>query len=744
MPEPNGIMVHAQYLTSDENIRGGAAELFLRHRDDIIEEKGYEGLPNKELIRDKSEYPTFHLNWIEGIVTSCLKILNHAGAVAGDLAPPITPNQPPQPGPIFDPTVAFNHISKNPAAGVAPPPATIANIIKYFGLPGDIAGGKQTAATEMGLVKPAPPADPVMSAKVAAFDAEMATITSGPQYQKRNPDDFIPSVPSDEFADLNYGESELSVKSKQELLFTSVVNAFDELVIQIKASPLVHLFPISTGVDGAPAKPNVGQQKPGPGLIPIFTAAELALNKAVPDPTSSTDENAISNIVNFEALKRFLIKPLYLAAIGVVFGSSEIGFVNLMGDVVPDAIKTLNSDSKFPDPKPLRLTSDQQESQNAESNEIQDFDDGARNNVPINRNRLVVEKRFLNVGTGIKNEIYQRIKEIGSRFISSGEANDNADDNHKGLTVMCVLFHETGMDPGAGNRKNPGGQPEYIGYSPTDQFKTTDALIWGGNIAITGKIATSLTKRQFQTSPIMDPNGSSVEQGMDLMKQFEYYEEFLTRNLAVMGAKFVGTNELLMSGGRRGVTVGFYHGPDPHVENNLRGPLRQYLSLRNDERTETNKKEDGHILENFLPEEFGGKKGKGASGHYGYKEPRYYMQTPYDLYGFHQGVTGAGDLFVRANVGDDAEKKHIILYTMAVRNIEGMAKTNEHIPRYMNAVGMSSIDWKKVGVVGFSKYVGSTGETFNNFPSKPSQWYSENKDEIQALIQIYNARSNLK
>lgn len=744
------IMVDAEYLTNDEFIRGGAAELFLKHRDEVITEKalenpGYDALPKQDLIRDKTEFPTFHVNWIQGIVTSCLKILNHVGAVASDLTPPIAPPTPPvQPGPIFDPIVAFDYVSKiAPAAAIIKPSADINSIIKYFALPGKEAGGEQQAAIDMGLIYPAPPNDVAMSTRVEAFKAAMATITSAAKYEKRIPENFIPDIPSEDFPNLDYGQSELSIKSKQELLFTGVVNAFDDLVTLIKATPLIYLFPISTGVSPASEKPATGQQLPGPGLLPIFNAAKLALDARLPDPSAAAND-AISNIANFEALKRFLIKPLYLAAVGVVFGSHPEGFVGLMGNVVPDAVKEFNNN--FKDPTPARLTSEQEAQNIAAVNQseiIDDVDDAQRNNVPVKRNRLVVSNRYLGVGSGLKNEIYRRFKEIGSRFISSGPTNKNADDNHKGLTVMCVLYHETSMDPGAGNRFVGG---KYIGYDPNEWEKTTDALIWAGNIALPGKATTSMTKKQFQSSPIMDPQGSDIEKGMDLMLQLEFYEEFLTRQCAVLGAKFIGTTELLMSGGRRGVVVSEYRGPDPHVENNLFGPLRHYLDDRNGEGTDINPKQAGQNLKKLLPPELGGeppKKGI-AAGHKGFQAPRYYIQSPYDIYGFHQGVKGAGDTFVRSQVNDDAEKKHVILYTMAVRNIQGMIVANEHVPRYMKAVGMSSIDWDMVGVVGFKKYVDDQGQYLGKFPTKPSFWYQENISEIKELIQTYNDRANLK
>ena len=113
------IMIDAGYLNGAEEIRGGAAEMFFKHRDEIIQEKiqantpessQYDFLPRESYIRDKEEFPTFHRNWIDGILTSCLKILNHAAAISSQYVSPVLV-QPPTPGPICDPLFVYQYIS---------------------------------------------------------------------------------------------------------------------------------------------------------------------------------------------------------------------------------------------------------------------------------------------------------------------------------------------------------------------------------------------------------------------------------------------------------------------------------------------------------------------------------------------------------------------------------------------------------------------------------------------------------
>jgi len=249
-----------------------------------------------------------------------------------------------------------------------------------------------------------------------------------------------------------------------------------------------------------------------------------------------------------------------------------------------------------------------------------------------------------------------------------------------------------------------------------------------------------LTKEQFKKSPVADPSGDPLERGMDVMKQLEYYEEFLARHNAVIGSKFQGTTADVVSGGRKSSKVGTYYGPDPVVEKNLYGILRHYLDYRNDEHKPENPKEKGHDLKKFLPDDFGGH-ATTIKRFNGYKEPRYYIQTPYDLYGFHQGFASGDDLFSTQKHNVDPNK-HTISHTMTARTFD-MVRAGEHIARYMKAVGMTSIDWTKVGVAGMGNYVDKEGKIKAAFPNKPIDYYNENADDIKRIQKAYMNRKNL-
>lgn len=370
-------MVDAGYLNSAGEIKGGAAEMFFKHRDEIILEKvtaggpeseAYDFLPREDFIRDKAEFPTFHRNWIDGILTSCLKILDFAGSVSAEFKPPQEPTEQ-LIGPIHDPMFVFAHVDAIQKMVVTKPTLGIADIIKYFAIPAP-PGQPWPGAVDLGIKDPAPDVatSGPESIKTAAFKIGMATITSAPKYEKRNPKDFIPLVPSEEFPNIDYptgDQKELSLQSKQELLFTAVIDALDKLISDILAKPMDLLVIISNaGISPSSPKPSEGQQLPGPGLIAIFKAAELALDKFLPDPKAAAND-ALTNIVNFEALKRLLIKPLYLTAIGVLFGSHPEGFTGLMGVVAPDAVKTFNE--KNLDTKPEKLNLEETQANNEPS-----------------------------------------------------------------------------------------------------------------------------------------------------------------------------------------------------------------------------------------------------------------------------------------------------------------------------------------------------------------------------------------
>lgn len=736
------IMIDAGYLNGAEEIRGGAAEMFFKHRDEIIQEKiqantpessQYDFLPRESYIRDKEEFPTFHRNWIDGILTSCLKILNHVAAISSQYASPVLV-QPPTPGPICDPLFVYQYISNvAPDIGVTQPQLDINKIITYFALPG--AGGEAVIANDLGLLYPPPVPDPVEGPRSTKYVAAMQTISSIAKYEKRNAANYIPLVPSDEFPNLNYGDSELSIKSKQELLFTAVVNAFDDLVKLVLLTPAVYLFPISTGVNPAPEKPPVGQQLPGVGLVPIFNAAKKVLNARLPDPESSAD-NAITNVVNFEALKRWLVKPLYLAVIGVLFGSHEGGFTGLMGSVMPDAVDEFNKN--FTDPKPEKLNIEEKaEQEYASAAILVDPDDSTRNNIPLKRQDYIPRK-YKNLGKGFKNEFYQKLKEIGSKFVSSGPVNSNADDNHKGLIFLLIFNHETSVDPGASNSGKNKQTGKWESADGPGGSKS-DAMIWGASVGNLGGNFSSFSGNEFRYAPVWDPNGSPDERGMDVMQQLEFYQEFLARNLAFIGSKLQNpkTSKEEVSGGKIHPVHGVpYAGPDPHVQEHLKNSLNKYL-LQGVTSGQAGSKSG------YIPTSIGGSAQYRSEAYKEYKRPYYYVQNPYDVYAFHMGILSKGDSLVYSPQDDDAEKKHVIIYTMAARQCT-LIQNNEHIPRYMAANGMSSIDWDQVGIVGLKKYVDDRGNWIydQKYLPKPTLWRNENSDELNRMSKLINERGS--
>jgi hypothetical protein len=729
-------------LNSVKEIRGGAAEMFFKHRDEIILEKvnaggpeseAYDFLPREDFIRSRLEFPTFHRNWVDGILTSCLKILDFAGSVRDDYATPILPSPAP-PGPVHDPMLTFEHVSKNPAVLAKKPNLDIAAISIFFSTPGLL--GEAAHATALGLIyPPPPPPDVVEGPKTTAFMAQIKTITAGAQYEKRNPKDFIPLIPSDEFPNLNYGDGELSLQSKQELLFTAVIDALEDLINQIKATPSALLFPISTGVNPALPKLPTGQQQPGPGLLPIFTATELILKKRLPNPEAAADD-AITNIVNFEALKRWLIKPLYLTAIGIFFGSHAEGFTGLMGGVTPDAVAEFNSG--FTDPKPENLDIEEKAEKDVIEEIGQDKNDSERNNVPQKRPQFIPTK-YKDLGTGFKNEFYQKLKELGSKFTSPGIVNNNADDAHRGLIFLLVFNHETGVDPGVSNIGKDKNGKWSLASGPTNSL--SDAMIWGASIGNVAGVFSTYTAKEFAASPVWNPGGSPAERGMDVMQQLEHYQEFLARNMATMGGPLPSPIELKISGGKVTVTNGAYGGPDPHVTNHLQESLNKYI-VNN---IGTKKLEFCPPLA-WYPPSMPGNTGasKRVQPFKEYSPPFYYIQNPYDLYAFHVGIHVSGDALVNSAVDKEAAAKHVTLYTISQR-AASLVQIGEHLPRYMQANNMQSIDWDQVGVVGLKRYVDNQGKwihTTTAFPD-PVPWSNENNDEIKRMRDLILARATL-
>lgn len=347
-------MVHAGYLTFENILTAGAVEIFFRHRDEFIEEMtpenpDYDYIPHGEDIRDRSEYPTFYRNWIDGIYTSCIKILNHPPAIMSSYGSPNIPGSPPENVPIYDPYFVYESLSEV-ATLTAAPTDTIDQIIEHFKL-GKVPG-EQMLATKMAVADWPP--NPNIGPQGTNFKAGLESLPGLQQYEKPLGENFIPEFPNEDFPDLNFGtDTDLSLKRKQELLYESIAKSFDDLRTEVISQPALYLTVIANGVSPTgDEKPPSGQRKPGVGLIPIFEKANEILKNNFPkiSEEAGNADDAITNKANYEGLIRSLTKPLYLTVIATVFGSDRFGFVGMMASQQPDAVKLLQEES--PEYKP--------------------------------------------------------------------------------------------------------------------------------------------------------------------------------------------------------------------------------------------------------------------------------------------------------------------------------------------------------------------------------------------------------
>lgn len=365
------IMVHAGYLklgaNKEEAIKGGAVNLFFKHRDEVIkilkEEDSenveyYDAMAQGDIIKNREDFPTFHINWIDGIVTSCLKVLNRKPYVANDilLKDPSANNAVVQAS-IYDPHYVYDAITLSPLQPdnyPFPPPvpplplsapkvAQDLNLIStYFGY--SILGGKTpyntaVATTEFLLT------DPVQqSAYLAAIPTSLSA-AENVKYKKQEPGNFIPATASEEFEDLTF-DTDLSLPDKQKNISIALVEALDTMVTTLK------LYPNSENYLEAIAKQKGITTQNNAALNELMKLAKKTLEDKFPDPRS---DNAFTAVVNYKALISFLCKPLMLSSIGVIFGSSENGFVGKMKSIAPDDVGNFNDKPGYPDPSPTKL-----------------------------------------------------------------------------------------------------------------------------------------------------------------------------------------------------------------------------------------------------------------------------------------------------------------------------------------------------------------------------------------------------
>jgi len=343
-------MVHSGYLKKDGAnflIKGGAAQLFFTHRDKVIDKlradrpkdaEYYDILPRAEDLKSRENFPTFNRNWIDGIVTFCLNAINLPPSISEVLIPDADNNGVP-PVIIYDPQFVYEDpVFKSVLSTGSDPSLDINGIKQYFGFTtlGGSTNGYNTAVGDVFKFT-----DPnVKTVYPSAIPGILSTYQ--PKYEKPNPENFIPENPSDDFSDLNYeGSDGLNLPDKQKQLTTSIVDSLNELITILRTTAPATLEPL-----GSPD--SITTENNG-ALNAIYELAKSIIKKNFPKPVS----DCITNEVNYLTLQEMLVKPIVLAAIGTIFGSSEKGFTGLMQAISPDPVGLLNP--QFPDPVPLKL-----------------------------------------------------------------------------------------------------------------------------------------------------------------------------------------------------------------------------------------------------------------------------------------------------------------------------------------------------------------------------------------------------
>lgn len=336
----------------------------------------------------------------------------------------------------------------------------------------------------------------------------------------------------------------------------------------------------------------------------------------------------------------------------------------------------------------------------------------ARNDIPIVRG--FVPSVWKGRGKGLRGLTYQKIKEIGSTFIDTDTALDGSklNDDYKGLIILCILHHESGLDPGAATLDPDGILPlPKSGNYPAKGF--TDAQVWGMNIVnVIEKSAaygpnggpTSMTKQQFITSPVWNPDDpKGILVGMPLAEQLEYYQQYLARMFTAILNKNPQLNGQKQA---KQSPIGSipYTGVRPDFAKRL-------MDKYNGESFKSGNKDNKYLIQ--LKDGILGPKLEK-------NEKPYPVQNIYDIYGFHQGYKGTASNGYGSWLG--ALKK--IPFTLASRTLT-MLYRDEHIERYMDSVGMNKdkgIIWDKI-VVGVAPYTKDKGMSVsvdeNNQPLYP-------------------------
>jgi hypothetical protein len=294
-------------------------------------------------------------------------------------------------------------------------------------------------------------------------------------------------------------------------------------------------------------------------------------------------------------------------------------------------------------------------------------EDQERNDIP--KKRGLIPKQWLKkIGKGLTTETYLKIKEIGRTFVNCnvGLNGDPLDDNYKGLIILCLLNHESGIDPGAATVTATGkgslGSGDKYPINKDNVIAFTDTQVWGMQIVNTversqaayggsGKGPTSMTVKQFRNSPVWNPAISKIA-GMPLKQQLEYYQQYYAR----MFTTIMNLNDQLKLQAKTSAVGNLaYTGLDPDFVKSI---VEKY-----EKKSVTDGKPYLIQINKIKP---------------GPRQPpakntlQYPLQNVYDLYGFHQVFAGNAGTGYGAWLG--AKKR--IPYTFASRTVSMIEKVS--------------------------------------------------------------------
>lgn len=298
-------------LDKEQKLTPRAVEIYFKHRREILEngkvdlpyacyEAEKDKLASEVDIEDRTKYPSFHENWIDGIYTECARLLN----VEGNMSLPI-----------------FDILALGGKLDLPQPNLGLPALLAALAIPPPLSIQAALCALNVDI------------AKLPEFMPKIMELIKPPEI----PVPKIPAIPSPAFPDLSYPVTQpipgLTLKDRQIEIYTALPKALTSLIGEV-ANP-------SFIVEFATQGPNV-----------LFKKSCEALNAALPKPDI---ENRRTYDANIGALVASLSKPLGAVGMGLTFGSASNGITGGMGASEPDQVKNPENKEGATDVLPVPL-----------------------------------------------------------------------------------------------------------------------------------------------------------------------------------------------------------------------------------------------------------------------------------------------------------------------------------------------------------------------------------------------------